>query len=130
MGAAQVVQTFQLVVDGDQLATDVIGVLKPSEVEQHGLDLGLAVNQQTALAGSGFVAHREVRRINVTLPSKGGWPGAVVKFDAVLGPLGTVRGESLQLIPGYGQATWVSSAGIVIIRRPAGLAEPSYFLFC
>lgn len=99
MGAAQVVQAFKLVVDGDQLASDVIGVLKPIEVEQHGFDLGLAVNQQTALTGSGFVAHREVRRINVTLPSKGGWPGAVVKFDAVLGPLRTVAGESPSPFP-------------------------------
>ena len=50
MGAAQVMEAFELVVDSHQLTPDMVGVLKPIEVQQHGLNLGLAVNQQTALA--------------------------------------------------------------------------------
>jgi hypothetical protein len=57
MGAPQVMEAFELVVDSHQLAPDVVGVLKPIQVQKHSLNLGLAVNQQTALAGSGFIAH-------------------------------------------------------------------------
>jgi hypothetical protein len=45
MGAAEVVETFQLVVDRHKLATNVVGVFEAIQVEQDGFDLGLAVNQ-------------------------------------------------------------------------------------
>jgi hypothetical protein len=76
-----------LVVDSDELAANMVSVLETIQVEQYGLDLGLAVNQQATLAGSGFVAHRDVLKTDNTLPSNGKRPPSVVKMDALLGQL-------------------------------------------
>jgi hypothetical protein len=53
----QLMQAFELVVNRHQLITDVAAVVNPREGQQHGLDLSLAVDQYTALCGSGLVGH-------------------------------------------------------------------------
>jgi hypothetical protein len=55
------VEAFQLVVDRQQLRADVIGVLKLGQVGEDRLDLVLAVNQQPAFTGTGFVTHGDSR---------------------------------------------------------------------
>ena len=44
----QLVQSLELVVHGDQLITDVGGVIDPGKIIQHRLDLRLAGNEDAA----------------------------------------------------------------------------------
>ena len=53
----QLVQTLQLIVNVHQLLADMATVVDPRQAQQHGFNLGLAIDQHTALAGAGLVSH-------------------------------------------------------------------------
>jgi hypothetical protein len=52
-----VVELLKLLVDLKQLLTDRLARLDAREGHQHGFHLNLAVDQDAALAGAGFVGH-------------------------------------------------------------------------
>lgn len=54
----QLVQSLKLIVHRNQLVADMSAVIDPGQGQQHGLHLGLAVDQHAALGRAGFVGHR------------------------------------------------------------------------
>lgn len=56
----QLVEAFQLVVNGNQLVADVGCIFNPGKIIQHRFDLSLAGDQDAALRRSWFVGHRDL----------------------------------------------------------------------